>query len=541
MGVFFLIIVALVMSVFFAWWELYQSWLYGNIVEYSGFFWVELGNEVYSFWNFRFDFFSNLISFVILSAALVVSLFVFFDMWDDKDGVNFIINLGFFISFMLILVNAGNLLLFYFGWEGIGLTSLFLVNYWSERVRSVKATIKVFIINKVGDFFFLLLICSFIFICGDFDFDVLNALSPFYANIFLKFFSIKVYLVEVLGILLFFSACVKSAQFGFHIWLLEAMEAPLGASALMHSSTLVIAGLVLIFKLPSIVEFSYMAKALMFIFGILSATYGSFIAIFQFELKVIMAYSTISNMGYMFTLFSLGAYKETVLIMVFHAYIKIYMFLIVGGIMLHCNGCQDVRWMGGLMPYIPALWVSYVVGSFGLAGLPFLSGYYYKAVIWQSMFDFNVVLSGGEFLIFLSFIFTLIYLFRTGYLIFAGPKNGHRSIYRKRYFPSLFILNLFFLSFILMFSSTFIHCMIDGNLSNILFSFCTQCELYVHWLLYNLSEYALYVGVLTYFFAFLFFVLWYIFSLNFSWNFLKNWFFFLHFSMLLYFILIFSF
>mmetsp|Transcript_30332 Transcript_30332/g.29984 ORF Transcript_30332/g.29984 Transcript_30332/m.29984 type:complete len:160 (-) Transcript_30332:72-551(-) len=159
------------------------------------------------------------------------------------------------------------------------------------------------------------------------------------------------------------------------------MEAPLGASALMHSSTLVIAGLVLCFKLSVLIELSVISQVIMLLMGAFSSLYASFIAIFQFELKVIMAYSTISNMGYMFILFSIAAYKEVLIVMILHAYIKIYLFLVVGAIMLHCNGMQDLRFMGGLFSYIPALWVSYFIASLGLSGLPFLSGYYYKLEI----------------------------------------------------------------------------------------------------------------------------------------------------------------
>jgi NADH:ubiquinone oxidoreductase subunit 5 (subunit L)/multisubunit Na+/H+ antiporter MnhA subunit len=149
------------------------------------------------------------------------------------------------------------------------------------------------------------------------------------------------------------------------------MEAPLGASALMHSSTLVIAGLVLIYRLINILEFSSYAQILMYLMGVFSAFCGSIIACFQFELKVVMAYSTISNMGYMFVLCALGAYFEMLIVIIIHAYIKIFLFLVMGGIILHCNGCQDVRWMGGLFMYIPVLLVSYFVGGICLIGLPY--------------------------------------------------------------------------------------------------------------------------------------------------------------------------
>jgi NADH:ubiquinone oxidoreductase subunit 5 (subunit L)/multisubunit Na+/H+ antiporter MnhA subunit len=206
---------------------------------------------------------------------------------------------------------------------------------------------------------------------GDTDFLTINSL----VNLLMfkrQFLNVDAFwLCELLGVMLVLGGCVKSAQFGFHIWLLEAMEAPLGASALMHSSTLVVAGLALIFKLQTLIELSGTSQLLMFWLGVFSALFASFVACFQYELKPIMAYSTISNMGYMFILLALGAYREVILIMVLHAYIKIFLFLVVGGIMLHCNGCQDLRWMGGLHLYIPTLFTAYTVGGVCLVGLPF--------------------------------------------------------------------------------------------------------------------------------------------------------------------------
>jgi len=156
------------------------------------------------------------------------------------------------------------------------------------------------------------------------------------------------------------------------------MEAPLGASALMHSSTLVIAGLVLIYKLIILIELSAYAQLLMYFLGVFSAFLGALFACFQFELKVIMAYSTISNMGYIFVLCSLGLYDYMLVALVLHAYIKIFLFLMVGSVMLHCNGCQDVRYFGLLFSYASYVYIFFFLGVITLAGFPYFSGYYYK-------------------------------------------------------------------------------------------------------------------------------------------------------------------
>lgn len=188
------------------------------------------------------------------------------------------------------------------------------------------------------------------------------------------------------------------------------MEAPLGASALMHSSTLVVSGLVLIQKMASFIEISSIAQIIMFSLGVFSAFWASFAACTQFELKAILAYSTISNMGYIFILFSVGAYFEMYIIIILHAYIKIFLFLIVGGIILHCNGLQDIRKMGNLLSYIPTLWVAYIVGGSSLAGIPFLAGYYSKHYIMLAMTKSELIVLGLEILLYLSFFFTFFYV-----------------------------------------------------------------------------------------------------------------------------------
>ena len=286
LGVFYLTCFALFISALIIFWELYWIWLTGTNVEYLNFLWAEIGNNINIFFSFNLNFFNVILAFVMVSGALFVFNFVFIDMWDDKEGTQFMVNLGFFLSFMFLLALSGNLMVFYLGWEGIGFTSLVLISFWGERVRSIKATFKVFFINKIGDFFVLILICLILATFGDTDFNTINSLVNLvmFKKQYLHVDSF--WLCELLGVVLVLGGCVKSAQFGFHIWLLEAMEAPLGASALMHSSTLVVAGLALIFKLQTLVELSGLSQVLMFWLGLFSALFASFVACFQYELNV---------------------------------------------------------------------------------------------------------------------------------------------------------------------------------------------------------------------------------------------------------------
>lgn len=523
LGIFFLVLINLFISVFLVWWDLYYCWFYEFTYKFNSFLWAELGNNIYIYIGFKVDLFGLLLAFVMLSGALFVMIFVYVDLWNDKDGVFFLIELGFFLIFMIIVVISDNIVFFYLGWEGIGLMSLFLINFWCERVRGLKASFKVFVINKVGDFFVLVLICLLLGHLGTCNFVEINYSLLNFLNYIYYVGSFDISFIELLGIILVLGGSIKSAQYGFHIWLLEAMEAPLGASALMHSSTLVVAGLVLIYRLINILEFSGWAQIIMFLMGVFSAFSGSFIACFQYELKTVMAYSTISNMGYIFVLCSLGAYYEMLIVIILHAYIKIFLFLVVGGIILHCNGCQDIRWMGGLLLYIPSLWVAYVVGGLCLIGLPYWSGYYCKYFICEAVFNSSVVVKGCDYILIFSYLLTPIYVFRLGYLVFFGIKNGHRSIYKVKNISLLYYYDLFILGCVILFFGIFWVNLIDANNGMLFSSYYYKTLFFFKYSYFFLSYYSLYVWMLIYLLIFFLFFFWILFNISFTWNFFNSW------------------
>jgi NADH:ubiquinone oxidoreductase subunit 5 (subunit L)/multisubunit Na+/H+ antiporter MnhA subunit len=259
------------------------------------------------------------------------------------------------------------------------------------------------------------------------------------------------------------------------------MEAPLGASALMHSSTLVIAGIVLVYKLAALIELSLYATYILLIWGSWTTLFAAFVACFQFELKIIMAYSTISSMGFLYCLLGLHAYNTMLNYLVIHAFIKIFFFLVVGAIMLHCNGCQDIRWMGGLLHYIPSLYVFFVTGGVSLAGLPYWSGYYCKSAAWFVAATNNGLVASVQLTLLLTTLCTYIYLARAGYLIFFGPKNGHRSIYRQRHQSILVTVAFWILSIAAAYSGALWTHMCNTTLSathiTLLAAYDTCCQL----------------------------------------------------------------
>ena len=521
LGIFYLAIINLFYCSLLIFWKIYILWLYNYSEEFIIMNWIDLSNNINIFWGIKENVINNIFAFIMIFGATIVSTFVFFEMNNDKEGQNFIIVLGYFIIFMLIVIGSNNLIFFYLGWEGISLTSYFLINFWSERVRSLKAVLKIFIISKIGDFFIILFICLIIKFFGTVDFDHLLATSLFLFNLNNLYILNYININELLGIILLLGSSIKSAQYGLHIWLLEAMEAPLGASALMHSSTLVIAGVILLLKLSFIIESSTYAQFFMFILGLMSATMGSLLACFQYELKVILAYSTISNMGYIFLLFSIGAYYEMVLVLIIHAFIKIYMFLIIGGIIYHCNGLQDIRWMGGILIYNPFLWLNYIIGGISLIGLPYLSGYYYKNYLLNILINSNNYLIGGEIVLLISYFFTIFYVVRLGYLVFLTNKNGHKSIYKVKKISIFYIVTLLFLSLVVSFLHIFwINLLFTNNniSTSIFFNSINNYSIKIT----ELTYLSAYLWVSVYIFIFIFIFIYMFITLNHNYSFFKN-------------------
>lgn len=429
-GVFVLVLFFLLLSSYWGYWELYGCWLGDSSYSIDVYTLLELGNGVVVDVAFYGNWLSAIIICIMVMGLLLVLFFVYVEMWDDKEGVIFALLLTLFLIFMGVLVISSNLIIFYVGWEGIGIISLFLINFWSERVRGIKAVLKVFFINKVGDFLLLIGIVLLIGSIGILDFCILDVCSIICLDFVWLFGGFTISFLDVLLIIFVIGGGVKSSQYGFHIWLLEAMEAPLGASALMHSSTLVVAGIILVYKLYPILLYSNMSLYVLVVWGSWTALFAAWFACWQYELKVILAYSTISSMGFIYLLLGFGALYEASIYLVIHAFLKIFLFLTIGLIMFFAGGMQDVRWTGGLLYYIPYIWGLYFGGAVGLSGLPYWSGYACKSYLWLSLefgWGTSLIINNS---VLLSTIFTYVYLFRVGLLVFWGSRGGHRVIYR---------------------------------------------------------------------------------------------------------------
>jgi NADH-quinone oxidoreductase subunit L len=278
---------------------------------------------------------------------------------------------------MVFLVSSGNLINLFLGWEMIGLTSFFLINFWSSRVGTLKAAFKAYSFNKTSDLFlFVVIVLIFNTI---FTLDIPTILNQIYLyeNYNLIIFNTTLNYIEVISVLFLICAFIKSAQFGAHIWLPDSMEAPVPASALIHSATLVSAGIYLLLRFTPMFELSEYSLSIVAIVGSITAFYGGFTSMFQSDAKRILAYSTISHCGFLMVIYSTGVIEYTILYLYVHGFFKAATFLCVGNIIRFSRNTQDFKRMGGYAKFLPADTILTFVCMMNLSGLPLTFGFFY--------------------------------------------------------------------------------------------------------------------------------------------------------------------
>lgn len=368
--------------------------------------------------TFCYDTLSILMVVVISFVSFLVHLFSIDYMAHDKNRVTFLSYLNLFTFFMILLVVAGNLVLLFIGWEGVGITSYLLINFWCTRFEANKSSLKAIVINKVGD------ITLFLFIGLSFYF--FNSVEIVKIKFLILSNSLDPNLLLLLGVLLFVSAVAKSSQLGLHTWLPDAMEGPTPVSALLHAATMVTAGIYLLIRFSFLVEKLPALSNLIILTGSLTAVFGSLLALVQVDIKKIIAFSTLSQLGYMFTAIGLTGYNLSMYHLVTHASFKALLFLCAGVIIHNLNNDQDIRKYGGLLNLTPLLYSYMLVGFLALSGLPFLAGFYSKDLIielsmcfvYKSYITFlaTLLLNFGAFL-------TTFYSIRSIYYIFFATTN----------------------------------------------------------------------------------------------------------------------
>ena len=380
-------------------------------------------------WSFCFDSLTAVMLVIVTFISTLVHLYSTEYMENDPHLPRFMSYLSLFTFFMLILVTANNFLQMFVGWEGVGVSSYLLINFWFTRIQANKAAIKAMLINRVGDFALLLAIFTIYFVFNSLNYDVVFTLTPFFDNfrIILGMFEIPV--IDLICIFLFIGAMGKSAQLGLHTWLPDAMEGPTPVSALIHAATMVTAGVFLISRCSYIFEFSPFVLNIIIIVGSATAFFASTTGLFQNDMKKVIAYSTCSQLGYMIFACGLSSYEVGMFHLSNHAFFKALLFLGAGSVIHALSDEQDMRKMGGTRKILPFSYAIMLIGSFALMGFPFLAGFYSKDVILEVSYATFTTYSHFSYILgILAAFFTAFYSIRLLYLVFLSTPNGNKNV-----------------------------------------------------------------------------------------------------------------
>lgn len=404
----------------------YETVLCHSITTFKLFTWIESNLLIIS-WGFLFDSLTATMLIVVTFISSLVHLYSSSYMSEDPHIPRFMSYLSLFTFFMLMLVTADNYVQMFLGWEGVGLASYLLINFWHTRIQANKAAMKAMIVNKVGDFGLSLGIASIFFTFSSFDFSVVFNLVPFFAEENFVFIGYSVNKITLISLLLFIGAVGKSAQIGLHTWLPDAMEGPTPVSALIHAATMVTAGVFVILRSSPILEYSNFSLLIVTIIGSLTAFMAATIGVVQNDLKKVIAYSTCSQLGYMILACGLSNYSISLFHLMNHAFFKALLFLSAGSVIHAMADEQDMRKMGGLVKVIPVTYVMIVVGSLALMGFPFLTGFYSKDILLELAYGtYHVSGLFAYWLGTLSAFFTSFYSIRLVYLTFIKTNNSPR-------------------------------------------------------------------------------------------------------------------
>jgi NADH-ubiquinone oxidoreductase chain 5 len=380
-------------------------------------------------WGFMFDSLTVVMCCVVTFISSLVHLYSTEYMSHDPHLPRFMSYLSLFTFFMLILVTADNFLQMFVGWEGVGLCSYLLINFWFTRIQANKAAIKAMIMNRIGDFSLLIGIFLIFVYYKSVDYATVAALTPFVQNFKVNFLNINCDLLVLIGIFIFIGAVGKSAQLGLHTWLPDAMEGPTPVSALIHAATMVTAGVFLLARSSFIYEYAHVVLCYITILGSITAFCASTIGLLQNDLKRVIAYSTCSQLGYMVFACGLSNYSAGIFHLSNHAFFKALLFLSAGSIIHAVNDEQDMRKMGGLKKLVPFSYVMVVIGSLALIGFPFLTGFYSKDLILELAYGkYSYFGYFSYYLGTLGAFFTAFYSTRLLCLTFLSVPTGHKNV-----------------------------------------------------------------------------------------------------------------
>jgi NADH-quinone oxidoreductase subunit L len=383
--------------------------------------WMVVGNlkmEV----GFLVDGLTAMMMCVVTFVSLMVHLYTVGYMEEDEGYNRFFAYISLFTFSMLMLVMSNNLLQLFFGWEAVGLVSYLLIGFWFNKPTAIFANMKAFLVNRVGDFGFILGIGLIVAFAGTLNYTEVFAKAPELAA--MAFPGTEWMLVTVICIGLFVGAMGKSAQFPLHVWLPDSMEGPTPISALIHAATMVTAGIFMVARMSPLFELSDAALNFILVIGAITALFMGFLGIIQNDIKRVVAYSTLSQLGYMTVALGASAYSVAVFHLMTHAFFKALLFLAAGSVIMGVHHNQDIRWMGGLRKYMPITWITSLLGSLALIGTPLFAGFYSKDSIIEAVHGSSLPAAGfASFAVLAGVFVTAFYSFRMYFLVFHGQER----------------------------------------------------------------------------------------------------------------------
>ena len=364
---------------------------------------------------------------VVTFVSLMVHVYTIGYMEDDDGYQRFFAYISLFTFSMMMLVMSNNFLQLFFGWEAVGLVSYLLIGFWYTRPTAIFANMKAFLVNRVGDFGFALGIGLVLAYFGTMDYAEAFKAAPGLADKSVQIIPGTDWsLMTVTCICLFIGAMGKSAQFPLHVWLPDSMEGPTPISALIHAATMVTAGIFMVARMSPFFELSDTALSVVLVIGAITALFMGFLGIIQNDIKRVVAYSTLSQLGYMTVALGASAYSVAVFHLMTHAFFKALLFLAAGSVIMGLHHNQDIRWMGAVRKYMPITWITSLLGSLALIGTPLFSGFYSKDSIIEAVAESHLPGAGFAYFAVLAGVFvTAFYSFRMYFLVFHGPERYH--------------------------------------------------------------------------------------------------------------------
>lgn len=375
--------------------------------------------------GFLVDKLTALMLLIVTFVSLMVHIYSIGYMRDDPGYQRFFSYISLFTFSMLMLVMANNFLQLFFGWEAVGLVSYLLIGFWYKRESAIFANLKAFLVNRVGDFGFILGIAAIVMYFNSLDYQDVFSAAPLMANMTVEVVPGETWsLMTLICILLFIGAMGKSAQVPLHVWLPDSMEGPTPISALIHAATMVTAGIFMVARMSPLYELSETALSFIMVIGAITALFMGFLGIVANDIKRVVAYSTLSQLGYMTVALGASAYAAGIFHLMTHAFFKALLFLAAGSVIIAMHHEQDIRKMGGLRKYMPITYWCLLIGSLALIGFPGSSGFFSKDAIIEAVKESNLAGSSFAYVAILMGVFvTALYSFRMFFLVFHGKER----------------------------------------------------------------------------------------------------------------------